>query len=366
MTEVSIVQPYVPNYRVPFFRALRADLADSSITLRIIAGRVSGEQALRGDAADEPWLEQVNSRALRLGSRTLAMTSSAHLWRGSDAVIVPHQGSSLDALTAFLRRRPDRVGVWGHIGSYTSPLNPIDGLIERWQLRSARHVFAYTPSGADVATRAGVPASRVTTVMNTIDTAALDTALAGVNPRSLRQFEARYAIPQRPYFASIGGLDRSKQVDLLADALQVLHDRNVDVHVVIAGRGKDEDLLRGAVDRGQCTLVGYADNLTKAYLLSGAQAIVNPGRVGLIAVDVLAAQKPLLTTEPAWHAPELEYIDRPGILHRSSNDASEFASLMQRLSGDPSLLHPAAGWPDPPRLDAMVDNFARGIRMMLA
>lgn len=366
MTEVSIVQPYVPNYRVPFFRALKADLARSSITLRIIAGRVSGEQALRGDAADEPWLEEVDSHALRLGSRTLALTSSAHLWRKSDAVIVPHQGSSLDAITAFVGRRPKRVGVWGHIGSYTSPLNPIDGLIERWQLRSARHVFAYTPSGADVAISAGVPASRITTVMNTIDTAALEAALASVTPQSLREFEASHAIPERPYFTSIGGLDRSKQVDLLADALEVLHARNIDVHIVIAGRGKDEELLGAAADRGQCTLIGYADDSIKAHLLSGAKAIVNPGRVGLIAVDVLAAKKPLLTTEPAWHAPELEYIDRPGILHRSANDAQAFAGLIQRLDEDNSLMDPGVGWPEPPRLETMVRNFARGIRSLLA
>lgn len=365
MNEVSIVQPYVPQYRVPFFLALRDELNQASIALRVIAGRVTGEQALRGDAAREPWIDEVPQRAMALGRRTLVLTSSHHLWRTSDAVIVPHQGSSLDALGAFIRRRPARVGVWGHIGSYTSPLHPIDGAIERQQLRRANHVFAYTPDGAKVAVQQGARPGQVTTVMNTIDTSGLEVEIAQVTPKSIAQFTLEHHIPDKPYLAYIGGLDRSKRVDLLSAALDILYDRGSTLHVVVAGRGKDENLLARARARGQCTLIGYADQRSKAHLLSGARAIVNPGRVGLIAVDALVARKPIITTHSQWHAPEIEYVRQPGILHTCADDATSFASLL-RAAEDERLLAAPGDWPDPPRLQDMVSNFARGVRSLLA
>jgi len=256
-TDVAIVQPYIPEYRVPFFEGLRINLADQGIRLRVIAGRPSGSQAARDDAATLDWLTLVRPKVLRVGQRQLSFTDSRRYWGDVDAVVVPHQGSSLDALNALAsRNRP--VGVWGHIAPYTSPPNPADAAVERWQLRRAHHVFAYTRGGSDFALRAGVHPNRVTTVMNTIDSAALSAEIDGLGPEDINSFKLHHGIPDGPLLAYVGGLDGSKRVGLLAAALELLHEHRSSVHVIIAGAGEDRKLLSAAVAHGQVTEIGYA------------------------------------------------------------------------------------------------------------
>lgn len=359
-TEVAIVQPYVPNYRVPFFEGLRADLGDRGITLRVVAGRPSGAQATRDDAATLDWLTLVEPRVLRVGNRHLSLTHSRRQWSDVDAVVVPHQGTSVDALSALAWRKGRRVGVWGHIAPYTSPLNPVDGAVERWQLRRADHVFAYMPSGRDFAIQAGVRPDRVTTVMNTIDSGALAAAIERVGPGEIARFKAAYDIPSGPLLAYVGGLDASKRIDLLAESLDQLDAMNSSAHVVVAGTGEHSSLLDPAVSRGQVTRLGYADTVAKATLLAASVGVVNPGRVGLLAVDCMVAQRPLLTTEWEWHAPELEYLDPGKTVLMSADCAAAFATAMDRLarSGGPDS---DLRWATPPSMEDMVANFAAGV-----
>lgn len=358
------MQPYLPRYRLPFFDGLSAALQKDGIRLRVIAGEASKEQAQRGDSARASWLEQVATRTFTIGSRNLNLTRSSHLWGGSDAVIVPHQGSSLDALVASAGRHPRRVGVWGHIASYTSPLNPLDGAIERWQLRRAQHVFAYMPGGAAFARGQGVPAGRITTVMNTIDTSQLEASLARASESDIAALRKKHHVPDTPYLSYVGGLDRSKRVELLAASLDLLHSRGSDIHIVVAGRGEQEHLLQPAAERGQVTLIGYADADTKAVILKGSEAIANPGRVGLIAVDALTARRAVITTQWPWHAPEIEYLRVDQSLIMSPDNATGFADALEiaiRNTNDAMSVE----WPAPPRMEAMVANFRNGIIALL-
>jgi len=364
MRELAIVQPYVPQYRVPFFEGLSHALQADGVTLRVIAGTPTGAQQARADAAQADWLETVTPRGLDIGSRHLSLTYSRSLWRNADAVIVPHQGTSLDAVSALAYRGSRRVGVWGHIAPYTSPLNVIDGAIERWQLRRAHHVFAYMPGGANFARRAGVESSRITTIMNSIDSADLESELTHQSAASARESLRARGVPDGRYLAYVGGLDESKRIAFLARALDVLHDRNSNVHLVVLGSGEQSGTLGPAAARGQVTLLGYGGTADKASVLLGAEAVVNPGRIGLIAVDCLASRTPLITTEWPWHAPEVEYLTRGVHMHVAANDVDAFADAMDR--GASGALAPAdEAWPAPPTIQAMVQNFRSGVRRLL-
>ena len=365
MSEVWIVQPYVPNYRVPFFEALTASLAHAGVTLRVVAGRPDAVQAKRGDASTPPWLVQTDDKVVSAFGRTLTLSRTRQHWRNADAVIVPHMGSSMDALSALVWKSGMKVGVWGHIASYTAKAHPVDAAIERWQLRRADRVFAYTPGGRTYATSVGVDPGQITTVMNTIDSTQLTRELALLTPDMLTTFREEKGIPDRAVLAYLGGLDSSKRIDLLADALEVLSYRGADVHVVVGGTGADERLLRPAVDRGQVTLLGYVDAAQKAAMLAISTAVVNPGRVGLLAVDCLVARRVLVTTDFPWHAPELEYFESSSSLWIAGDDASSYADAMHAaVSGGNN--EDSVTWPAPPTLDEMVENFADGVVRMLS
>ena len=53
---VSIVQPYLPAYRAPFFEALRGRLAACDVALTVIAGRPTRKLAARGDEVHPPFV----------------------------------------------------------------------------------------------------------------------------------------------------------------------------------------------------------------------------------------------------------------------------------------------------------------------
>lgn len=365
MTELWIVQPYVPAYRVAFFERLMTALEADGINVHVVAGKPAGAQATRGDASAPSWLVTLKPRELRLGKRTVTLTSSRHQWADADAVIVPHMGSSLDAMSALLTKRPGKVGVWGHIASFTSPANPVDAWIERWQLRRADQVFAYTPKGAAFAREVGVDPARVTTVMNSLDTLELSADIARLTRTDIDGFRARHAIPDGPLVAFLGGLDSSKRISFLAESLDELNRRKSPAHLVVAGSGVEAHLLASAVDRGQVTMLGYTSGTDKAAVLSMTCGIVNPGRVGLLAVDGLVARRPILTTDWPWHAPELEYLREGLSVLTSEDDPKHFASLIEYATAG-GTTEDMSEWPTPPSLEDMALNYRSGVINMLS
>lgn len=270
---------------------------------------------------------------------------------------MPLQGSSLDAYLALLGSNR-RIGLWGHVASYVAPSNAIDQRLERWQVRRADHIFAYTPGGAREAMRWGANPENVTTVMNAVATDELDSALLQVRA----SHESELSLPPGPVLAFIGGLDESKRVAFLAATLKVLRERAVDVHVAVAGGGTQLHALGDAVDHGQVTVLGYLDTRRKAELLEKCVGIVSPGRIGLLAVDALVAGKPILTTDWPFHAPEAEYLVEGSSRLTADDDLESFADLIESYlsAGD----FQTRQW-SYPTLDAMVQNFAGGILTML-
>ena len=360
-----IVQPYVPHYRVAFFEGLRTKLAADGVELHVVADRPEGAQAHRRDAADLPWITPFRQRRITLGRRSLAVGTSMREWRSGDAVIVGHLGSSLDTNLALLRARfgSIKVGVWGHIGSYVSDPNPIDARIERWQVRTADHVFAYTPGGAEFALRLGAHPERVTSVMNTVDTMSLENAVRGVTDDEVATFVAANRLDPRKTFSFIGGIDQAKRIEWLAIALDHLWKLDPSIRILFAGRGSDQHLLQRAVDRGQAIMLGYADDHLKALLGRVSRGLLVPGRIGLVAVDALILGVPVLTTAWRYHAPEVEYLVRGESMLASDDTPDAYARMVRDIADEQEPRRFVGAYP---RLETMIDNFADGVSALLA
>ena len=366
MTELWIVQPYVPRYRVPFFERLFASLDNDGITARVVASTPEGAQAARGDAATPPWLTLVPPRTIAIAGVSLVLTSTRSRWARADGVIVPHMGTSLDAYSALLgpRRRKRRVGLWGHIKSYVAPPNPIDARLETWQMRHADQIFAYTPGGAAHAVEAGVLPDRVTTVMNAVDTGPLAVALASLSTANVDQFLGDRDFTREKTFAFIGGLDESKRIDFLAEALEVLWVESPDIRLLVGGQGSQQALLAPAIARGQVVTFGYVDTEKKALLLRASRGLLSPGRIGLIAVEALAAGLPILSTRWPYHAPESEYLEESTSLLLADDSAREFANLMSDVASRP--IRPLVSTHSVPSIDDMVHRYREGVLRMLS
>jgi glycosyltransferase involved in cell wall biosynthesis len=364
--ELVILQPYVPGYRAPFFGALVEQLEPEGIRCRVVAPRARGEQGARNDAAAGfLWEVRARERSLSVLGRRLSWASvGGDLIQQADGIIVGLVGESIDAHRALARRatRGQQVGLWGHIGAYTKRANRVDVLVERAMMRHCDHVFAYTESGAATARRAGVPATKVTAVMNSVDTSALSAATADLTPSQVDLFVAKHGLTPGKVVGYVGGLDASKRIDFLADTLDLLWKRDPQVRLLLGGTGAQRALLDSAVRRGQVVMLGHAGPHEKALIGVLASAVLMPGRIGLVAVETLALGLPLLTTDWSQHAPEAEYLTEGISVRTSEHDVGSYVELVLNGIGLPCELR--NDW-DYPNLAAMVRNFMRGVREMM-
>ncbi|MGG7652426.1 glycosyltransferase [Kocuria rosea] len=358
---VVIVQPYVPAYRVPFFERLRQALADQGVDCIVAAGVPRGDQAGRGDSVRPDWLIPIQQKTLTVGMRSLDLSVRPAPWRHTDAVILGLEGSSMPVYQSLLMARAAgvRVGLWGHVHSYVAPGHPVDLWLETLQMRLADRIFAYTPGGAADAMRRGVPGEKVTTVMNTVDTATLKHACE-ISERRIDRISYPGEGQRRHTFSFIGGLDSSKRIAFLAEALDILWGEDPRIRLLVGGAGAERALLDPAVERGQVVDLGPVDTRRKANALVYSRAILMPGRIGLVAVDALVARRPILTTDWPWHAPESEYLVEGISRVTSPNDPRAYAEMVLRIAQLAPAPESADSW-EYPTLDEMTRRYAGGV-----
>lgn len=366
-----IVQPYVPKYRLAFFSRLIDVLGQSNIRCQVAAAVPSNHQTGRGDAASADWLIPVHHRRIRVGGRTLTLGGASKSWAGADGVIVGHLGSSVDTYRAVLDstrpRRRLRVGLWGHIDSYVADSHPLDAAAERWQLRRADHVFAYSASGAAFAANVGVPAERLTTVMNTVDTGTLSDVSKSLTDSAVADYMSRHGLKQGRTLGFFGGLDESKRISFLVEALDRLWATDPELRLIVGGKGSQSNLLDVSISRGQTIRIGYATPYEQAMIGRVASALLMPGRIGLVAVEALLLGIPILTTDWPYHSAEAEYLTEGESRYTAGNDVDSYVGLVQQFMRSPANgLNSSvrSSWAYP-TIDDMVANFSAGVLSML-
>lgn len=365
-----IVQEYVPAYRVAFFTKLIASLEASGITCRVAASMPKGPQLERGDAVDAEWIVPYSARQLQIAGKRVGLGGARKLWRSHDAVIVGHLGSSVDTYQAILdgKRGQIKVGLWGHIKSYVNDGNPIDLALERWQLRNSNHIFAYTRGGRDYAIETGALPHQVTTVMNATDTSSLVDARDAIAEAEVQTFMASHGLRFGKTLGYIGGLDASKRIDFLVAALDRLWKLDPEIRILVGGKGASSSLLTAARDRGQAIMLGYVGPNAQAMIARAASALVNPGRIGLIAVDALVLGTPILTTSWRYHAPEFEFLQEGTSCFASQDDPEPFVWMIRDFLASRTQLDkpPTRNEWSYPTIDRMVDNFSSGVMRMIS
>ncbi|MFC4902280.1 glycosyltransferase [Kocuria oceani] len=362
--ELTILQPYVPTYRVSFFEGLRRQLHKHDINCVIAAGVPSGIQAARQDSVERDWIVRTKSRTAEIKGRTFDLGSRPVPWEGADGVIIGLEGTSIPLYKALAtsRARALRVGVWGHVKPYVNQGHRIDLALERAQMRVANHIFAYTPGGAKYASSAGIDPNKITTVMNTVDTSQLQQDLAAVSDADIAEFSNRLGVNIGKTFCFIGGLDQSKRIDFLSEALDALWEIDSNIKLIVGGKGRDEKLLKSAIGRGQVVSIGYLSGRNKALALKTSMAVCMPGRIGLVAVDALVAGRPVITTAWPYHAPEAEYLVEGKSRITSADDPTKFAWTLKNFTGFPRATEPFP-YPD---LSDMIRNYAQGVVRMFS
>jgi glycosyltransferase involved in cell wall biosynthesis len=305
---VTFIQPYVPEYRVPLFDELAARLKDRGHRLAVAHGEPLGHMARRQDARLGSW--SVPVRTYRLGSseRSLSYRPLLRLARKSAIVVAELASTNLDT---YLLAADPRVSLmlWGHGRSYVTDRSNIDRRLEGWLARHADRLFVYTESGAEYLESSGFDRRRLTVVRNSTDTVTLRAEAAALTTEDVNSFRRHHGLGTGPVVSFIGSYDESKCLPLLIEAADLMHSRLPDLQLVITGAGPLQSLVdEAAATRSFVHSLPRADLPVMARLGRASDFLVVPGRVGLVAVDALALGLPVVTTDFAYHAPELDYL----------------------------------------------------------
>ncbi len=316
-----------------------------------------------------PWLVELETRSIHLGGRWIRTYSSQSLARDSHAAIYELAAGALDTYRGLVRRGTRKVGLMGHVGRYVSKHSSTAEALQTWQIKRADHVFAYTEAGKQLAIRTGKHPDDVTAFLNTVSTADIIAAQESLSERDVQHFRREAGLRSGPVTAYVGALDGPKRIEFLANALDILWSTDRELQLLVGGAGPDESYLRPAVDRGQVVMLGRVGPVQKALLSRVACMLLNPGRVGLIAVDGFAMGLPLITVDWSFHAPEVEYLSPSIDSIFTADNPQAYAEAISQLIAKASVLdelranaRSRAGSPD---IAASARRFANGVRTML-
>ncbi len=364
---VALVWPYLPEYRLAFCQAAVGRLAHHGITLTVYTGRPSADQRLRQDVVTAPWHRTVTQHRLRLpGAKEIVWHA---LPRDADLLILQQAVKNLESYPALIAQHRSGAGVafFGHGRSYSSRQGRVLSAWKDLMTRQAEWAFVYTDSGARHLAEHHFPKTRITVLGNTIDVTALQRDVAAVGDEQVTDFHLRHGTVPGRTALFLGALDEAKGIDHVVAVARSAAERLPGCVVVMAGEGPARGMLEAAIAHGApVRLLGRVTGSEKAVVLRAADVMLVPSAVGLVAVDSLAAQRPLVTVAGALHGPEADYlIDgvNARVLPRGSGVAAMSQAMTDLLVSD-NLPHlrdgcrtSAAGLD----LDGMVERFVDGV-----
>ncbi|MCS5735575.1 glycosyltransferase [Herbiconiux daphne] len=316
---MAITQPYVPAYRLPLWQGVLDELARNDVECRVFYGGDSEQLAIRarrGDGVVPDWATQVATRTWRPSKRLpkFMYRNLPKPWRDKRTLLVTEmQVSNLNAWKAAATGRP--FITIGHGISETTDQNRIATFLEGRLNRLAAHVLTYTERGREhVIESSRTDPSRVSAFRNSTDTRQLEDALRSVVDDDQVAFRTKHGIPVDAQIALyLGAINEHKRVDLLVDAARAVFARDDSWWLVVAGDGPEASKLHAlAVESGRVVMLGQVGPEVFSTAATLSVLLVNPGRVGLVAVDALVMHLPILTTSAGDRAPEFEYL-REGI-----------------------------------------------------
>ncbi len=362
---VVIVQPYVPDYRIPLFTDLRRALAHHGISLVIAAAQAQNQ---RHD--DQPLANTVllHDRMAFSRGRFRYRSLSTLEMRPDDRLIIEDAMKNLESWPLLLSRSRRSVALWGHGAASAHGRSSLPRLKD-WFRRRADWYFAYTPSAAHTVRAAGFPSTRVTTLHNTLDTQSLRDDLASVSAEVLGAFRAAHQLTPGRTALFLGSIDDSRDIAFLETVIDTAYRRDGAFRLIVAGRGSAEDRI---LHRPGVVALGRARGAAKATALAASDAIVMPQGIGLVAVDSLVSGVPIVTRDGAGHGPEASYLtpDTDSLWMPGDCSAQDFADALLDLLTDSvriDLLSEGCQRKSSSfELRNFVDDFSSGIRDWIA
>ena len=369
MKKVLIVQPYIPEYRRKFFSMLETSCKENAVELKIFAPKPDKVFRLRGDAPfDAGVVREIKAYRLKVMGKQVEYFRFPRGVKITDFDLVIMEQTLKNIqyplfLIQFLRKT--KIALWGHGKTVVKRKSKAEEFLQLFLSKRADFFFSYTTSGAKYLSENGFPKNKLIVLQNS------NSSTERINQINL----IRNGVKTRPkqnrfHCCFIGALDETKGIRFLIKALPIIKQALPDFEFTFIGDGPAKKLI---IDFTQAnsyvSWLGFRNQSELDQICQEYSLILNPGRVGLIAVDSLFLLLPIVTIYGAYHAPEYEYIQNNGTSVEVNGTFEDFALEVIRLLNNPVELEKMQELASALRgrytLEVMVKNFTTGIELCL-
>lgn len=223
-------------------------------------------------------------------------------------------------------------GLYGREGKFRK-------LLERWKANGMECLFVYNNRARNLFIENGTPSSKVITIYNSLDYSAQLSIRESLKETSVYR---DYFNNSNPTIIFIGRLTKSKKLDWLLSALEILSQNRKSVNAVFVGGGEAMDELKSIAEKKKIPAWFYGpcyDEVKNGELLFNADLCVSPGNVGLTAIHSLMFGTPVITNDDLTHqGPEFEAIKEgvTGTFFRNGSIHSLASSIANWFESHPS------------------------------
>ncbi|MGD1890950.1 MAG: glycosyltransferase family 4 protein [Cyclobacteriaceae bacterium] len=355
---------------------MRKRLQSEGIDLKIIYGKPSRTEQLKGDNVTLEWGAQITNRTIKVFRISLLWQPVLSYIEKGDLVIVEQASKLLSNYVLLLLYKLGRIrlGYWGHGKNLQARKNQwqteIGELLKKRISKQVHWWFAYNDLSMRIVEKIGFPSDRISSVHNTINT---DLFLAhNTTNTAIQQYRQKYRIRSENVCIFMGSLYEEKRIPFLLNACNRIRELVPDFEMIIVGAGPSEHLVRDVVKKYDWIhYLGPKFGEEKLELLALAKLLLMPGLVGLAVIDAFASETPLITTNIDYHSPEIDYLVNGynGVIVNNPEDYQLYAheaSLL--LSNNDQLKILQTGCRESREkytLNNMVDRYSNGILLAL-
>lgn len=305
-TRIVIFAPWMPEYRVKFYKTLVELGRQSNIDYVILASSPPKFASRRNDNVKNlPFATYIKSLKIQIGSRSFEIQNIRYAFMKADFFILEHTIRSL-MMYLILILRPRKLIFWGHSRTYTKRKSYVEEKFKLLIARRAALYLTYTEEGKDFLVKNGLTQTRIQVVQNSTDITRFNLEID--NPEKWNsEKDSSIICPIPPTCIFLGSLTEEKRLDFLFACAQEIKKAMPDFSLLILGDGP----LKSFVEKQQNTWIRYGGRATDeilSFCSQNSKLILNPGLTGLVAVDSFALGLPLVTTKSELHAPEFYYL----------------------------------------------------------
>ena len=332
-SKVFIYQTRIPKYREAFFQQLIALGDGDNVDYKIIVSK-DRFSVYRHESTMNSGVQSVTVKRIKILGREIHIHKSLNLHKNANLVICEYGLKNILVYYLLFVERRQKFAFWGHGQTSTRDTFSIERKLQRRLLSRANYFFAYTQSCLNFLASIDYPPTRIQVLNNSVDTKSLRSSESIISKDRAKLIINNLGLTSQDFiFLYIGSLEEDKRIKFLLDAFGILVGIKPNVALLICS----QDNFEFAVSKNfppRTYFIGEADASLKIGLSKFSRGLLNPGRVGLIAVDSFALGLPIITTQWHRHAPEFSYLENDVNSIIAENNLTSYVDACVKLLTD--------------------------------